>query len=126
MTAAGTGINTTPTVQKASKYVRNFCVDATPGDAACAALADDHTGPWQINVAIAATAANGIPTGLHGHIISFVPAVQGVTPTAASSGAIDWACGSSTTTTAKARFPSLTVTVPATALQAKYAPAECR
>ena len=40
------------------------------------------------------------------------------------SGSIDWACASSTNATATAR--SMPFTVPGTALEAKYAPAECR
>ncbi|PKO70053.1 MAG: prepilin-type cleavage/methylation domain-containing protein [Betaproteobacteria bacterium HGW-Betaproteobacteria-16] len=131
MTAAGSGINTTAVAEKASKYVLNFCVDETPGAGVCAALAAGHAGPWQINMAIAATAANGIPTGLNGNMISFRPLVNNAgaigTPVAASTGAVDWACGSATVTTATARFSAATApTVPATALPAKYAPAECR
>ncbi|MGE4593878.1 pilin [Alcaligenes sp.] len=125
MDAAAAGINNTPFAEKASKYVVNYCVDATPGAANCAA----HPGgaPWTIQVAVAATAANGIPTGLNGHTLAFTPLVQGVAPTAASVGAIDWACASSTDTTATTRFPTATITAPAgTALLAKYAPAECR
>ena len=126
LNAAGSGINVTPFAQKASKYVINDCVDQAPGAADCTALAEDGTGPWQINVAIAATAANGIPTGLNGHVLRFLPRVQNATPTATSAGAVDWACASSTHTTATARFSGIAFTATGTALAAKYAPAECR
>ena len=128
--AAAAGINSTNFQEKQSKYVLNFCVDDTPaGGANCQA----HPGgaPWQINVAIAATAANGIPTGLNGRMLSFRPLVNNggaiASPTATSAGAVDWACGSSTVVTATARFTAANApVVPATALDAKYAPAECR
>ncbi|ART49849.1 pilin [Acidovorax carolinensis] len=125
LNAAGTGINLTAAAEKASKYVVNYCVDVAPADT-CAALAADGTGPWQINVAIAATSANGIPTGLNANVLRFLPRVQNATPTAALSGAVDWACASSTNTTATARFTGIAFTGVGTALPAKYAPAECR
>lgn len=127
MNAAGSGINQTPAAEKASKYVRNYCVDEIPVTGAlCAAIDAAGTGPWQINVAVAATAANGIPTGLDTNTIRFLPRVQNATPAATSSGAVDWACASSTNTTATSRFAGITFTAAGTALPAKYAPAECR
>ena len=128
--AAAAGINNTAFAEKQSKYVGNICVDATPAaTTACAA----HPGgaPWQINVAIAATANNGIPTGLNNNVISFRPLVNNGgalgSPTATSAGAVDWACGSSTVVTATARFGAANApAVPGTPLPAKYAPAECR
>lgn len=126
LNAAGSGINATAKAEKSSKYVAGFCVDADPTAATCDALAADGEGPWQINVAVAATAANGIPTGLNNNIIRLVPRVQNATPAATSSGAIDWACASSTNTTATARFTGITFAAVGTALPAKYAPAECR
>lgn len=122
--AAGTGINLSAAAEKASKYVVNYCVDVAPG-ATCAALTGT-TGPWQINVAVAATAENGIPTGLNNNILRFLPRVQNATPVATSVGAVDWACASSTSTTATARFTGIAFTTVGTALPAKYAPAECR
>ena len=124
LNAASAGINNAPFAEKASKYVLNYCIDQPPSAANCAA--HGGAGPWQINVAIAATAANGIPTGLDGRTIAFRPLVQGAVPAATSVGAIDWACGSSTSTTATARFSGITVTPAGTPLDAKYAPAECR
>jgi type IV pilus assembly protein PilA len=124
LNAAGTGINTAAAAEKASKYVVNYCVDTDPTAAACAAIAG--AGPWQINVAVAATAANGIPTGLNNNVLRFKPLVQGVTPVATSVGAVDWACASSTNTTATQRWATVTFDAVGTALPAKYAPAECR
>lgn len=123
MDAAAAGINTTAVAEKRSKYVMNICVDSPATAAACGAAAAG--GPWAINVAIAATAANGIPTGLNGNQITFSPNVQNAVPNATVSGAIDWACTSSTATTATARGLTNAV-APATPLPAKYAPAECR
>ena len=127
LNAAGSGINATPVAQKSSKYVVNYCVDADPNGATCAELSATGTGPWQINIAIAATAANGIPTGMNGHVLRLLPRVQNAVPTAATSGAVDWACASTTNTTATGRFGATTAfTTVGTALDAKYAPAECR
>ena len=123
MDAAAAGINTTAVVEKASKYVMNICVDSPATAAACTAATAG--GPWAINVAIAANAANGIPTGLDGNELTFSPNVQNATPTDAVSGAIDWACTSATDTTATARG-LVNRSLPATPLPAKYAPAECR
>ena len=123
LTAAGTAINSTAIAEKQSKYVVTYCVDQAPA-AACAAT--PAAGPWQINVAIAGTAANGIPTGLNNNVLRFLPRVQGVLPTDASTGAIDWACASATNATATARWPAIAFTAVGTALPAKYAPAECR
>jgi type IV pilus assembly protein PilA len=130
--AAAAGINTADFQEKQSKYVANVCIDVAPATGANCAV---HPGgaPWQINVAVAATPQNGIPTGLLDNVISFRPLVNDAatgnigSPVATSQGAIDWACGSSTTVTAVARFGAANApAVPGTPLPAKYAPAECR
>jgi len=129
--AAAKGFNDSSYKTKQSKYVANVCIDAEP-KAATECGDPTANGGWQINVAIAANAENGIPTGLNGNILSFKPLVaddQGAIgkPVAASQGAIDWACGSATVVTATARFTKANVpTVPGKPLPAKYAPAECR
>ena len=106
---ASTAYAAVPSVQKQSKYVKNITISAGT--------------PWTITVAVAATAGNGIPTSLDGNTFTLSPNVQGKIPTAASSGAIDWACGSFTTLTAVARsLQNVTVGT----LPAKYAPSECR
>ena len=133
--AAAAGINNTPFAEKASKYVHNFCVDAAAAPAAnCAPHPGGNVGPWVVQVAIRATAANGIPTGLNAQTFNLIPMVApaggGVagTPTATSVGAIDWACVSTTNANANARWPGTTAPLgaPVGALQAKYVPAECR
>lgn len=111
LTAAATAYNATAQAQKQSKYVNNITVAAAS--------------PWTVTVSIAATAANGIPTGLNGNNFTLSPNVAGVTPVATSVGAIDWACASATNATATARNLGNRV-IPATPLPAKYAPSECR
>lgn len=109
MTAAAVGYNAAPMNEKASKYVTD--VQIVPGT------------PWTITVFVAGTAANGIPVSLNGNTLTFSPNVQGVTPVAASIGAVDWACASATTTIATGRGLGNVV---AGTLPAKYAPSECR
>ena len=124
LSAAATAINATPFAQKASKYVVNYCVGAaatTPTAADCTATA--AIANWVISVAVAATAGNGIPTGLNGNTIVFSPNVNGAIPVATSQGAVDWACATVTNQAATAR--GLGNRVLGT-LPAKYAPAECR
>lgn len=124
LSSAATAINATPFAQKQSKYVLNYCVGAAvtaPGAANCAATATIAN--WIISIAIRATAGNGIPTSLNGNTIVLSPNVGGVTPTATSLGAIDWACTSVTVQAATARGLGNRL---AGTLPAKYAPAECR
>lgn len=81
-----------------------------------------------VTVVIKATSSNGIPTGLNGNTLVFVPEVSvNGTPTALSSslqGAIDWGCFSVGTTVATGR--GFTAPTTAATLPAKYAPSECR
>ena len=95
----------------ASKYVKAVTVDADS--------------PWDITVAIAATAENGIPTGLNGNTIKLFPLVEKKAPTATSTGAIDWACTSAAKETADKRFGTGSGVTVGT-LPAKYAPSECK
>ena len=125
LSSVATSINATPFAQKASKYVINYCVGATaltPTAANCAAT-DNTLANWVVSVAVAATAGNGIPTGLNGQTVVFSPNVNTATPTATSQGAIDWACATVTNQAATGR--GLQNVVNGT-LPAKYAPAECR
>ena len=108
LTAAATSLNAAPVAEKASKYVS----DVTGAAAS----------PWNINVIIRGNADNGIPTTLNGKIITLTPNVQKVSPTASSTGAVDWACGSATTATATKR----SMAVVAGDLDSKYAPSECK
>ncbi|TVZ39985.1 type IV pilus assembly protein PilA [Alteromonadaceae bacterium 2753L.S.0a.02] len=109
LTAAAIAINLIPQADIQSKYVDD--VSVVEGS------------PWTITVSIAATVANGIPTALHQTTLTFSPNVQGVTPVPMSTGAIDWACGTTTTVTATSRGLS---NAAAGTLPAKYAPSECR
>ncbi|MBS0608181.1 MAG: pilin [Comamonadaceae bacterium] len=124
LSAAATAINATPYAEKASKYVINYCVGAavtTPTAADCAATGTIAN--WIVSIAVAATAGNGIPTGLNGNTIVLAPNVNNATPVATSKGAIDWACTSVTKQASTARGLGNN---PVGTLPAKYAPAECR
>jgi type IV pilus assembly protein PilA len=109
LTAAATTINAKPAAEKSSKFVSD--VTATAGS------------PWDVQVTIAATAGNGIPTTVNNQFIRFSPNVNNAIPAATSQGAIDWACTSATNSTATNRgLANRTVGD----LVAKYAPSECR
>ena len=124
LSAAATAINVTPIAQTQSKYVSNICVGAAGAtNTQCAAFTAAGAVTWPLFVSIAATAGNGIPTTLLDQTLVLTPNVQLVPPTAASVGAIDWACASNTNATATAR--GFTGIVAGTLL-AKYAPSECR
>lgn len=109
LSAAGAGWALIPAAEKQSKYVKDVTILAAS--------------PWTITVAVAANVGNGIPTTLDGLTLTFSPNVQKVLPVAGSVGAIDWACGSTTTATATARSLA---NVAVGTLPAKYAPSECR
>ena len=114
MTAAAKAFNKTAAAagtQHASKYVQSVVVK--------------ESSPWDITVAIAATAENGIPTGLNGNTIKLFPLVEKKAPTATSTGAIDWACTSAAKETADKRFGTGSGVTVGT-LPAKYAPSECK
>jgi len=97
--------------QHASKYVKSVKVT--------------EASPWDITVAISATEANGIPTGLDGNTIRLFPLVNKAVPAATSTGAIDWACASAAKETADKRFGTGSGVAVGT-LPAKYAPSECK
>lgn len=129
--ATATAINSTPTAQKSSKYVQNYCVYAAPAGGVppvglCPAIAAAATN-WVVSVAIAATAGNGIPTVLNGFTFNLAPNVNNAIPAATAQGGIDWACTSTTNVAAAGRgLNNRTVPTPATAIPAKYMPSECR
>ena len=110
LNAAATAYNAIPAPQKASKYVTDIQITGAAT-------------PWPIVVTIAANTGNGIPTVVDGQTLVFSPNVGGVAPTAASVGAIDWACASVSNATATARNLANRT---AGTLLAKYAPSECR
>jgi len=77
-----------------------------------------------ITVAFRANTGNGLPVGLDGDTLVFVPSVNGQQLSDNSQGAIDWACVSETNNTATGR--NLYIGDAVGTLQAKYAPSECR
>lgn len=86
----------------------------------CIVLSKAETAPGEITVT---SASVGLPTDAQGKTLVFTPSVQGAILAAGATGAVDWACGSTTKTTATARsLPQIT----AGTLPAKYAPSECR
>ncbi|MDK2797244.1 MAG: type pilus assembly protein PilA [Tepidiphilus sp.] len=107
VTAAAAEYNARPAAEKSSKYVSNIQIDGTTGE---------------ITVTLTNAATAGLPTDAQGTTLVFTPSVGGAALAAGAVGAIDWACGSTTTVTATGR--GLPVT--AGTLPAKYAPAECR
>ena len=130
LTAAATAINATPFAQKASKYVINYCVfnaaaGGAPTAANCAAFPNPATN-WTVSVAIAATAGNGIPTSLNGFVFNLSPNVQGALPVATVTGAVDWACTSTTNVSATGRALGNRTVPAANPVPAKYMPSECR
>ncbi|ART49848.1 pilin [Acidovorax carolinensis] len=122
LNSAATTINLSPLSDKQSKYVANVCVGvAGVVGAACAPYTSD--GAWPIYVTVAANASNGVPSGLNGLTFTLSPNAGNVAPTAASTGAIDWACAGETAITATARGMA---NVTLGTLPSKYLPAECR
>ena len=108
LTSAATSLNNALQVEKASKYGDN--ITGTAGT------------PWTIVVQVRGNADNGIPTTLQGKTITLTPNVQKASPTPTSTGAVDWACASSTQTTATTRG----LQFKAGTLDSKYAPSECK
>jgi len=109
MSAAASVFNTQLPAEVATKYVSGISIL--------------DVSPWTITVVLAATANNGIPTGLNGNTMTWSPNVQGVVPIAGSVGPVDWACASTTSMTATSRSLG---NVAVGTLPAKYAPSECR
>jgi type IV pilus assembly protein PilA len=108
VTAAANEYNLRAANQKTSKYVANIVVSNANGS---------------VTVTTAAAATSGLPTDAAGTTLIFTPNVQGALLAAGVTGAIDWACSSTTNTTATTR--GLAIVAGAT-LPAKYAPSECR
>lgn len=108
VTAAATEYNARAQAEKQSKVVNNIQID---------------TGTGAITVTLENAANAGLPTDAASTTLVFTPNVQGAALAAGAIGAIDWACASTTNTTATAR--GLTVASNGT-LPAKYAPSECR
>ena len=106
--AAATEYNLRAVTEKQSKYVADIEIDDTNG---------------AITVTSASTTQAGLPTDAAGMTLVFTPNVQGAVIAAGVTGAIDWACASTTNTTATSRG---LVSAARGTLPAKYAPSECR
>ena len=110
MTAAATTINAKPAAEKSSKFVSNVTAVGAP------------RGP--IDVTIAATAGNGIPTGVNGQTIMFSPNVNGVAPVRDLAGRDR--LGLHQRDRCDGRAIAASAIAAAGTLLAKYAPSECR
>ena len=108
VTAAITTYNAIAPAEKSSKYVADITI-ATAS-------------PFNI-IATTGGPSTGLPGVAQGMTISFTPNVNNIALAAGATGAIDWACGTTTVATATAR--GLAARALGT-LPAKYAPAECR
>lgn len=125
LNAAANAINAIPSAQKSSKFVRGYCVTSTATlvFSTCPSAFPNSNSTWIISIGLLASANNGIPVGLDGNTIDFYPNVNLGVPTAASVGAIDWACVSATNVASSARGLQHRGVA---SLPAKYAPSECR
>jgi type IV pilus assembly protein PilA len=110
VTAAATEYNGRPAASKTSKYVGGITIDTATG---------------VITVTTGTAAVSGLPTDASGMNINFSPNVNNVALAAGATGAIDWACSSTTASTALARNLGSRA-IPTTPLPSKYAPSECR
>ena len=108
VTAAADEYNLRAATEKSSKYVADIQIDNTNG---------------AITVTLATAAQAGLPTDAESTTLVFTPNVQNAIIVAGVTGAVDWACASTTATTAGNR--GLTIAANGT-LPAKYAPSECR
>lgn len=109
LAAAAAGYNIAASIgERKSKYVSDSQIDPANG---------------VITMTTTADPATGIPAAGLNKTIVFTPHSQNATLTAASKGAVDWACATTTSTTATNR--GLTGAVLGT-LPAKFAPSECR
>ena len=79
----------------------------------------------EITVTTGTAAAAGLPTDADSMNLSFLPNVRNAALVAGVTGAIDWACTSSTNATAMSRG-LMNIDPPMMALPARYAPSECR
>jgi type IV pilus assembly protein PilA len=106
VTHLATEYNARPVTDKQSKVVANIQIDTTLG----------------VVTVTSAGAASGLPANAQGRTLVFTPNVRGVPITPGVTGALDWACASTTNATASNRGLSTELGT----LPAKYAPAECR
>jgi type IV pilus assembly protein PilA len=105
--AAATTYSAILAPEKATKYVADMKVSQT------GVITMTTAGP-----------SSGLPTAAQALDLTMTPNVKNAIIVAGVTGAIDWACASSSNDTATKK--GLVVTAPANPLPAKYAPAECR
>lgn len=106
VTSAATQYNARPAAEKQSKFVSDVQIDDTLG----------------VITVTSAGAAAGLPSDAQSKTLILTPNVQKALLTSGVTGAIDWACASTTNATAGMRGLSTGLgTMPA-----KYAAAECR
>ena len=108
VTAAATEYNARPPAETSSKYIGNISIDTATGE---------------ISVSSNAGAATGLPTDAQRRSIVLTPNVNNVALAAGATGSVDWACASTTNTTATARGLGA---ITAGTMPAKYVPSECR
>jgi len=106
------GVNTAST-----EYATNFTPTKYVDDVAIA------VGTGVITITYNST-ANGIPQLAGADQINLSPSILGVALAIGLSGNIDWACVSSTSTTATNRV--MPFTVPGNPVESRYAPSECK
>ncbi len=100
--------NARPSVEKATKYVSDLSIDGATGE---------------VTVTLTTLTSSGLPAAGLGKTLVMTPNVNQAALSDAASGAVDWACASTTAVTGQAK--GLTVATLGT-LPAKYAPSECR
>ena len=106
VTRTATEYNARPVSEKQSKFVADVQIDTALG----------------VVAVTSAGASSGLPGDAQGKTLVFTPNVQKAQLVAGVTGAIDWACASTTNATATTRGLSTGLgTMPA-----KYVPAECR
>ena len=106
LTGTATGYNARPAVEKQSKFVANVQIHTTLG----------------IVTVTSAGASAGLPSDAQGKDLIFTPNVQKALLAPGVTGAIDWACASTTKATSAVHG----LTTGLGTLPAKYVPAECR
>jgi len=107
VTAAANTYNAINATEKATKYVADMTISNTTGTITMTTQG----------------ASSGLPTIAQGMTLTMAPNVQKVAIATGVTGAIDWACSSTSSATAGNKGLGFTV---AGTLPAKYAPAECR
>ncbi len=106
VTKTATEYNARPVAEKQSKFVADVQIDTALG----------------VVSVTSAGASSGLPGDAQGKTLVFTPNVQKAQLVAGVTGAIDWACASTTNATATTRGLSTGLGT----LPAKYVPAECR